>query len=77
VLFDLELLGEPIEGRAPTVIDRRTHGGATVQDAAASARFIVLNTPVPGTYGFRLLDSQTKDQVHIWWNLGDRPLEHI
>jgi hypothetical protein len=66
-IYTLQLLGSPREGQEPPVIDQRTHAGRTIEEAARTAKEHVLNTPVEGTYGFRLLD-QSGAQVHIWYN---------
>ena len=54
MLFDLQLLGKPDAGNAD-VIENRTLGAASVEEAVRAAKDIVLNTPVPGIYGFRLM----------------------
>jgi hypothetical protein len=55
MLFDLQLLGKPDAAGNAGVIENRTHAGASVEEAVRTAKDIVLNTPVPGTYGFRLV----------------------
>ena len=54
MLFDLQLLGKPDAGNAD-VIENRTLAAASVDEAVRTAKDIVLNTPVPGIYGFRLM----------------------
>jgi hypothetical protein len=65
-VFGLELLGKPDAAGNAAVVDKRNHSGSSVQDAARTAKDIVLNAPVPGTFGFRL----TKDGevVYRWFN---------
>ena len=55
MLFDLQLLGTPAAAGHADVIENRTLGAASVEEAVRAAKDIVLNTPVPGIYGFRLL----------------------
>jgi hypothetical protein len=55
MLFDLQLLGAPDAAGNAGVIENRTHAGASVEEAVRTAKDIVLSTPVPGTYGFRLM----------------------
>jgi hypothetical protein len=55
MLFDLQLLGKPDAAGNADVIENRTLGAASVEEAVRAAKDIVLNTPVPGIYGFRLL----------------------
>jgi hypothetical protein len=55
MLFDLQLLGKPDAAGNAGVVENRTHAGASVEEAVRTAKDIVLNTPVPGTYGFRLV----------------------
>jgi hypothetical protein len=54
MLFDLQLLGKPDAGNAD-VIENRMLAAASVEEAVRTAKDIVLNTPVPGIYGFRLM----------------------
>ena len=44
----------PSAGNAD-VIENRTLTAASVEEAVRTAKDIVLNTPVPGIYGFRLI----------------------
>ena len=55
MLFDLQLLGKPDAAGNSGVIENRTHAGASVEEAVRTAKNIVLNTPMPGVYGFRLI----------------------
>ena len=55
MLFDLQLLGKPDAAGNADVIENRTLAAASVEEAARAARGIVLNTPVRGVYGFRLI----------------------
>ena len=57
MLFDLQLLGKPDAAGNAGVIENRTLAAASIEDAVRTAKNIVLNTPVPGVYGFRLLRS--------------------
>jgi hypothetical protein len=59
MLFDLQLLGKPDAAGNAGVIENRTPAGASVEEAVRTAKDIVLNTPVPGTYGFRLMTPTT------------------
>jgi hypothetical protein len=54
MLFDLQLLGKPDAGNAD-VLENRMLAAASVEEAVRTAKDIVLNTPVPGIYGFRLM----------------------
>jgi hypothetical protein len=55
MLFDLQLLGKPDAAGNADVIENRTLASASIEDAVRTAKDIVLNTPVPGIYGFRLM----------------------
>jgi hypothetical protein len=55
MLFDLQLLGKPDAAGNADVIENRTLAAASIEEAVRTAKDIVLNTPVPGTYGFRLV----------------------
>jgi len=55
MLFDLQLLGKPDAAGNADVIENRTLGAASVEEAVRAAREIVLNTPVPAINGFRLI----------------------
>ncbi len=55
MLFDLQLLGKPDAAGNADVMENRTLAAASVEEAVPAAREIVLNTPVPGIYGFRLI----------------------
>ena len=55
MLFDLQLLGKPDAAGNADVIENRTLAAASVEEAVRTAKDIVLNTPVPGIYGFRLM----------------------
>ena len=55
MLFDLQLLGNPDAAGNADVIENRTLTAASVEEAVRTAKDIVLNTPVPGIYGFRLM----------------------
>jgi hypothetical protein len=55
MLFDLQLLGKPDAAGNADVIENRTLAGASVEEAVRAAKDIILNTPVPGIYGFRLM----------------------
>jgi hypothetical protein len=57
MLFDLQLLGKPDAAGNAGVIENRTLAAASVEEAVRTAKNIVLNTPVPGVCGFRLLRS--------------------
>jgi hypothetical protein len=57
MLFDLQLLGKPDAAGNAGVIENRTLAAASIEEAVRTAKNIVLNTPVPGVYGFRLLRS--------------------
>jgi hypothetical protein len=55
MVFDLQLLGKPDTSGNADVIENRRLAVASVEEAARAARDIVLNTPLPGVYGFRLI----------------------
>ncbi len=55
MLFDLQLLGSPDAAGDADVIENRMLAAGSVEEAVRSAKDIVLNTPVPGIYGFRLI----------------------
>ena len=55
MLFDLQLLGNPDAAGNADVIENRTLAAASVEEAVRTAKDVVLNTPVPGIYGFRLI----------------------
>jgi hypothetical protein len=55
MLFDLQLLGKPDAAGNADVIENRTLAAASIEEAVRTAKDIVLNTPVPGIYGFRLM----------------------
>lgn len=55
MLFDLQLLGNPDAAGDADVIENRMLAAGSVEEAVRSAKDIVLNTPVPGIYGFRLI----------------------
>ena len=55
MLFDLQLLGKPDPSGNADVIENRTLAAASVEEAVRAAKEIVLNTPVPGIYGIRLI----------------------
>jgi hypothetical protein len=55
MLFDLQLLGKPDPSGNAQVIENRTLAAASVEEAVRAAKEILLNTPVPGIYGFRLI----------------------
>ena len=54
-LFDLQLLGKLDAAGNVDVIDNRMLLEASVEEAVRAAKEIVLNAPVPGIYGFRLI----------------------
>jgi hypothetical protein len=53
--FDLQLLGEPDATGSADVMENRTLARESVEEAVRLAKDIVLNTPVPGVCGFRLV----------------------
>ena len=55
MLFDLQLLGKLDAAGNADVIDNRMLPEASVEEAVRAAKEIVLNAPVPGIYGFRLI----------------------
>ena len=55
MLFDLQLLGKPDAACNADVIENRMLASASIEEAVRTAKDIVLNTPVPGIYGFRLM----------------------
>ena len=55
MLFDLQLLGKLDAAGNADVIDNRMLLEASVEEAVRAAKQIVLNAPVPGIYGFRLI----------------------
>ena len=55
MLFDLQLLGKLDAAGNADVIDNRMLAAASIEEAVRTAKDIVLNTPVPGIYGFRLM----------------------
>jgi hypothetical protein len=55
MLFDLQLLGKLDAAGNADVIDNRMLAAASFEEAVRTAKDIVLNTPVPGIYGFRLI----------------------
>jgi hypothetical protein len=55
MLFDLQLLGRPDDAAHADVIENRSLSAGSIEEAVRSAKDIVLNTPVPGIYGFRLM----------------------
>ena len=63
MLFDLQLLGKPDAAGNAGVIENRTLAAASVEEAVRTAKNIVLNTPVPGVYGFRLLRSGLEQTI--------------
>jgi hypothetical protein len=71
MLFDLQLLGAPDAAGNADVIESRTHAGASVEEAVQTAKDVVLNTPVPGIYGFRLIRNGL--EVFHWFIGQDRP----
>jgi hypothetical protein len=58
MIYRLHLLGEPGENRSATVLQRRSFGSPTLKEAIQTAKLNVANFPVPGTYGFFLLDEE-------------------
>jgi hypothetical protein len=71
MLFDLQLLGAPDAAGNADVIESRTYAGASVEEAVQTAKDVVLNTPVPGIYGFRLIRNGL--EVFQWFIGQDRP----
>jgi hypothetical protein len=55
MLFDLQLLGNPDAAGNADVIENRTLAAASVEETVRAAKDVVLRTPVPGIYGFRLM----------------------
>jgi hypothetical protein len=55
MVFDLQLLGAPDAAGNADVIENRAHAGVSVEEAVRTAKDVVLNTPVPGIHGFRLI----------------------
>ena len=60
MLFDLQLLGKPDANGNPVVVESRADAGASVEEAARTAKndrpeMIVQNTSLHGTCGFRLI----------------------
>ena len=66
MLFDLQLLGKPDAAGNADVIENRTLASASIEDAVRTAKDIVLNTPVPGIYGFRLMRNGL-EVFHCYW----------
>jgi hypothetical protein len=74
MLFDLQLLGKLDAAGNADVIDNRMLLEASVEEAVRSAKDIVLNTPVPGIYGFRLMRNGL--EVFHWFIGQDDALRH-
>jgi hypothetical protein len=53
--FDLQLLGKPDVNGVADVMENRTLAADSVEEGVRLAKDIVLNTPLPGVYGFRLI----------------------
>jgi hypothetical protein len=69
MLFDLQLLGKPDATGSAGVMENRTLAAESVEEAVRSAKDIVLNTPVPGIYGFRLI----RNGLEVFhWFIGQR-----
>ena len=66
MLFDLQLLGKPDTSGNADVIQNRTLAAASVEEAVRVAKEIVLNTPVPGVHGFRLIRNGL--EVFYWFS---------
>ena len=64
MIFELRLLGEPSEGDA-VVLQRHMHARPTVEEAARTAKGIVLNTAPPDVYGYELLHEGVR--LHRWF----------
>jgi len=70
MLFDLQLLGaSPDAPGNADVIENRTLAAASIEEAVRTAKNIVLNTPVPGVYGFRLLRSGLESLIESFIEL--------
>jgi hypothetical protein len=66
MLFDLQWLGKPDADGHTAVIESRPHVAESVEEAVRTAKEIIQNTPVPGTYGFRLIRHGL--EVFHWFN---------
>ena len=64
--FDLQLLGKPDASGNSAVLESRILSGASVDKAVRMAKVIIQNTPVPGTYGFRLIKNGL--EVFCWFD---------
>jgi hypothetical protein len=53
--FDLQLLSEPDANGSADVMENRTLAAGSVEEGVRLAKDIVLKTPVPGIFGFRLI----------------------
>jgi hypothetical protein len=53
--FDLQLLGKPDATGNSAILESRILSATSVEQAVRMAKAIVRNTPLSGTYGFRLI----------------------
>jgi hypothetical protein len=76
MLFDLQLLAKPDAAGNADVIENRPLAAASVEEAVRTAKDVVLNTPVPGIYGFRLIRNGL--EVFHWFvgQGGDNPFRN-
>jgi hypothetical protein len=69
-MYGLYLLGKPGKDRNAPVLETRTPGGQTLNEAIQTAKLNVVNSPVPGTHGFFLLN-QEGVEVFRWFRRDD------
>ena len=65
MLLDLQLLGKPDAAGHADVIENRSVAAESIEEAVRMAKDIVLNTPIPGIYGFRLIRNGL--EVFLWF----------